>query len=56
MNKKTQSALFAVLGVLLCASGILIVKRFDLGGQAAPYVCIGLGCSVWYSVKYRKEM
>ena len=33
--------------MLLCASGILIVKRFDLGSQSAPYVCIGLGCGVF---------
>lgn len=47
MSKKTKSFLFAVLGVLLCTAGILLIKRFDLGGQAAPYVCIGLGCGVF---------
>ena len=47
MNKNMKFVLFTVLGVLLCASGILTVKRFDLGGQAAPYVCLGLGCGVF---------
>ena len=47
MNKNMKSVLFTVLGVLLCAAGILTVKRFDLGGQEAPYVCIGLGCGVF---------
>ena len=47
MNKNMKPVLFTVLGVLLCAAGILTVKRFDLGGQAAPYVCIGIGCGVF---------
>ena len=47
MNKNMKSVLFTVLGVLLCAAGILIVKRFALGSQSAPYVCLGLGCGVF---------
>ena len=47
MNKNMKSVLFTVLGALLCAAGILTVKRFDLGSQSAPYVCLGLGCGVF---------
>ena len=47
MNKTMKFVLFAVLGVLLCAAGIFIIKRFELGSQSAPYVCLGLGCGVF---------
>lgn len=47
MNKNMKFVLFTVLGVLLCAAGILTIKRFDPGSQSAPYVCLGLGCGVF---------
>ena len=46
----------AVLGLIVLVVGLLAAKRLDLGSQTAPYLCVGLGCSVYYSVKYRKEM
>ena len=33
--------------MLLCTAGLLIIKRFDMGSQAALYVCVGLGCGVF---------
>ena len=33
--------------MLLCTAGLLIIKRLDMGSQAALYVCVGLGCGVF---------
>ena len=46
-NKKVKSTAITVLGLLVLAAGLLAVKFFDLGSQAAPYLCIGLGCGVF---------
>ncbi len=46
-NKKLKSTLFTVFGIVLLIAGLLVVKLFDLGNQAAPYVCIGLGCGLF---------
>ena len=36
-----------VIGALALIAGLLSIKLFDLGSQAAPYLCIGLGCGVF---------
>ena len=56
MKDKTKSTVLTVIGLLVLAAGLVTVKMYALGTQTAPYLCIGLGCGVYYSVKYRKEM
>ena len=36
-----------IIGLIVLVAGILILKLFDIGNQAAPYLCIGLGCGVF---------
>lgn len=44
---KKKDTLLTVAGGLLLIAGLLIMKLFDLGNHAAPYLCIGLGCGVF---------
>ena len=46
-NNNVKSTVMTVLGLIVLIAGLLAVKRFDLGGQAAPYLCVGLGCGVF---------
>ena len=46
-NNKVKSTAITVLGLLVLVAGLLAVKIFDFGSQAAPYLCIGLGCGVF---------
>ena len=48
MKRNTiKSAVITAVGLLMLFSGLLIVKRFNLGSQTAPYLCIGLGCGLF---------
>lgn len=46
-NSNAKSALITVIGLVLSVVGILALKLYDLGSQAAPYVSIGLGCGLF---------
>ena len=46
-HNNAKSAAMTVLGLLVLIAGLLVLKRFDLGSRAAPYLCIGLGCGVF---------
>ncbi len=47
MKNKTKSTVLTVIGLLVLAAGLVTVKMYELGTQAAPYLCIGLGCGVF---------
>ena len=47
MKNKTKSTVLTVIGLLVLAAGLVTVKMYALGTQAAPYLCIGLGCGVF---------
>lgn len=46
-KNNVKSTVFTVIGLFLLAAGLLSVKMLDIGDQAAPYLCIGLGCGVF---------
>ena len=46
-NNTAKSTVMTVLGLIVLIAGLLAVKRFDLGSQTAPYLCVGLGCGVF---------
>ena len=46
-KNNVKSTLMTVIGLLVLVAGLLAVKRLDLGNQAAPYLCVGLGCGVF---------
>ena len=47
MKNKTKSTVLTVVGLLVLAAGLVTIKMYALGTQAAPYLCIGLGCGVF---------
>lgn len=50
MKKKWADYIFAVLGLLLLAAGLIALKTFEgLQGilRAAPYIGIGIGCGLF---------
>lgn len=47
MKNKTKSTVLTLIGLLVLAAGLVTVKMYELGTQAAPYLCIGLGCGVF---------
>ena len=47
MKNKTKSTVLTVVGLLVLAAGLVTVKMYEFGTQAAPYLCIGLGCGVF---------
>ena len=47
MKNKTKSTVLTVVGLLVLAAGLVMVKMYELGTQTAPYLCIGLGCGVF---------
>ena len=47
MKNKTKSTVLTVVGLLVLAAGLVMVKMYELGTQAAPYLCIGLGCGMF---------
>lgn len=46
-DKKTKNIILTVVGLIILVAGLLAVKMLDLGSQAAPYLCVGLGCGVF---------
>lgn len=50
MKKKTLSYLVAMIGILLLATGLVLLKSVSEPQGimlALPYICIGLGCGVF---------
>jgi hypothetical protein len=50
MNKTTSSYLLTILGLALLVGGLIFIKTIeDPQGnlQALPYICFGLGCSIF---------
>lgn len=47
MKNNVKSVLLTAIGLIVLIGGVLALKLYDIGGTAAPYLCVGLGCGVF---------
>lgn len=45
MKNRTRNYIFVLLGLLLIASGLIMMRT--LADRALPYICLGIGCGIF---------